>query len=186
MWSLPTRLDYDLAASEGGTITISSKYGYIRVSARAQNEDRQLIALRAMSIPEQNIFMDKQSGKDFDRPQYKGMVKKLKPDDLLCIKSIDRLGRNYEEIQNQWRRTNAPTSASVRRRVLLRQRPRVSGLADRRNRCRITSTKTTSVGNPGRSPAQRRRKPAGCRCPPSGIGRKFTENPHYRKWANLR
>ena len=56
-----------------------------------------------MAIPEQNIFMDKQSGKDFDRPQYKRMVKKLKPDDLLCIKSIDRLGRNYEEIQNQWR-----------------------------------------------------------------------------------
>ena len=56
-----------------------------------------------MSIPEQNIFMDKQSGKDFNRPQYKKLVRKLKPDDLLYIKSIDRLGRNYEEIQNQWR-----------------------------------------------------------------------------------
>ena len=56
-----------------------------------------------MSIPEQNIFMDKQSGKDFNRPQYKKLVKKLKPDDLLYVKSIDRLGRNYEEIQNQWR-----------------------------------------------------------------------------------
>ena len=78
-------------------------YGYIRVSTREQNEDRQLIALREMSIPEQNIFMDKQSGKDFNRPQYKKLVKKLKPDDLLYIKSIDRLGRNYEEIQNQWR-----------------------------------------------------------------------------------
>ena len=62
-----------------------------------------MIALREMSIPEQNIFMDKQSGKDFNRPQYKKLVKKLKPDDLLYIKSIDRLGRNYEEIQNQWR-----------------------------------------------------------------------------------
>ena len=62
-----------------------------------------MIALREMSIPEQNIFMDKQSGKDFNRPQYKKLIKKLKPDDLLCIKSIDRLGRNYEEIQNQWR-----------------------------------------------------------------------------------
>ena len=62
-----------------------------------------MIALREMSIPEQNIFMDKQSGKDFDRPQYKKLVKKLQPDDLLYIKSIDRLGRNYEEIQNQWR-----------------------------------------------------------------------------------
>ena len=62
-----------------------------------------MIALREMSIPEQNIFMDKQSGKDFDRPQYKKLIRKLKPDDLLYIKSIDRLGRNYEEIQNQWR-----------------------------------------------------------------------------------
>ncbi len=78
-------------------------YGYIRVSTREQNEDRQLIALREMSVPEKNIFMDKQSGKDFDRPQYKKLVKKLKPGDLLYIKSIDRLGRNYEEIQNQWR-----------------------------------------------------------------------------------
>ena len=74
-------------------------YGYIRVSTREQNEDRQLVALREMAVPEQNIFMDKQSGKDFDRPQYKKLVKKLKPDDLLYIKSIDRLGRNYEEIQ---------------------------------------------------------------------------------------
>jgi len=83
-------------------ITIST-YGYIRVSTREQNEDRQLIALREMSIPEGNIFMDKQSGKDFNRPQYKKLVRKLKKDDLLYIKSIDRLGRNYEEIQNQWR-----------------------------------------------------------------------------------
>ena len=84
-------------------IIISATYGYIRVSTREQNEDRQLIALREMSIPEQNIFMDKQSGKDFNRPQYKKLVKRLKSDDLLYIKSIDRLGRNYEEIQNQWR-----------------------------------------------------------------------------------
>ena len=90
--------------AKGGTITISKNlYGYIRVSTKEQNEDRQLIALREMSIPEKNIFMDKQSGKDFDRPQYKKLVKKLKPDDLLYIKSIDRLGRNYEEIQDQWR-----------------------------------------------------------------------------------
>ena len=78
-------------------------YGYIRVSTRDQNEDRQLIALRELKIPEKNIFMDKQSGKDFNRPQYKRLVRKLKKDDLLYIKSIDRLGRNYEEIQNQWR-----------------------------------------------------------------------------------
>ncbi len=78
-------------------------YGYIRVSTREQNEDRQLIALREMSVPEKNIFMDKQSGKDFNRPQYKKLVKKLKPGDLLYIKSIDRLGRNYGEILEQWR-----------------------------------------------------------------------------------
>ena len=82
---------------------MSNIYGYIRVSTREQNEDRQLVALREMSVPEKNIFMDKQSGKDFNRPQYKKLVKKLKPGDLLYIKSIDRLGRNYEEIQNQWR-----------------------------------------------------------------------------------
>ena len=83
-------------------MTIST-YGYIRVSTREQNEDRQLIALRESAIPEQNIFMDKQSGKDFERPSYKRLVKILKPDDLLYVKSIDRLGRNYEEIQEQWR-----------------------------------------------------------------------------------
>ena len=78
-------------------------YGYIRVSTKEQNEDRQFIALRGAGVPEGNIFLDKQSGKDFERPQYKRLVKKLKPGDLLYITSIDRLGRNYEEIQNQWR-----------------------------------------------------------------------------------
>lgn len=78
-------------------------YGYIRVSTRDQNEDRQLIALRELKIPEKNIFMDKQSGKDFNRPQYKRLVRKLKKDDLLYDKSIDRLGRNYAEILEQWR-----------------------------------------------------------------------------------
>ena len=80
-----------------------SIYGYIRVSSRDQNEDRQLIAMREIDVPEKNIYTDKQSGKDFERPQYKKLVRKLKRDDLLYIKSIDRLGRNYEEIQNQWR-----------------------------------------------------------------------------------
>ncbi len=79
-------------------------YGYIRVSSLDQNEDRQRIAMRGREIPEKNLFIDKQSGKDFDRPQYRRMVKKLKPGDLLYILSIDRLGRNYEEVQNQWRR----------------------------------------------------------------------------------
>ena len=78
-------------------------YGYIRVSTREQNEDRQMIALRELAVPERNIFIDKQSGKDFERPQYKKLLRKMKKDDLLCIKSIDRLGRNYEEILAQWR-----------------------------------------------------------------------------------
>jgi len=78
-------------------------YGYIRVSSTDQNEDRQLVALEALKIPAEQIFMDKLSGKDFNRPSYKSLVKRLKNGDLLYIKSIDRLGRNYEEIQNQWR-----------------------------------------------------------------------------------
>ena len=78
-------------------------YGYIRVSSRDQNEDRQRRAFQELAIPAKNIFMDKQSGKDFDRPSYKRMVRRMKKDDLLYIKSIDRLGRNYEEILEQWR-----------------------------------------------------------------------------------
>lgn len=78
-------------------------YGYIRVSTREQNEDRQRIALRKAGIPEKNIFIDKQSGKDFDRPKYKKLLRRLKRDDLLYIKSIDRLGRDYEEVLEQWR-----------------------------------------------------------------------------------
>ena len=70
-------------------------YGYIRVSSREQNEERQLISLREVQVPEENTFIDKQSGKDFERPQYKRLLRKLKKDDLLYIKSIDRLGRNY-------------------------------------------------------------------------------------------
>lgn len=79
------------------------KYGYVRVSSTDQNEDRQLIALREQGVDEKNIFTDKQSGKDFERPNYKKLVSKLKAGDLLYIISIDRLGRNYEEIQKQWR-----------------------------------------------------------------------------------
>lgn len=78
-------------------------YGYIRVSSTDQNEDRQRTALIAQGILPRNIFLDKQSGKDFERPQYKRLVKRLKPGDLLYILSIDRLGRNYTEIQEQWR-----------------------------------------------------------------------------------
>ena len=78
-------------------------YGYLRVSSTDQNEDRQLIALRERAVEEQNILMDKQSGKDFNRPRYKKLVRRLRAGDLLYVLSIDRLGRNYEEIQNQWR-----------------------------------------------------------------------------------
>ena len=84
-------------------LIIAEIYGYVRVSAREQNEDRQLIALNEIQVPKKNIFIDKQSGKDFERPQYKKLLKKLRRDDLLYIKSIDRLGRNYNEIQEQWR-----------------------------------------------------------------------------------
>ena len=78
-------------------------YGYIRVSTKEQNEDRQRIAMEEAGVPERNVYMDKQSGKDFNRPQYRKLLRKLKKDDLLYIKSIDRLGRNYEEILQQWR-----------------------------------------------------------------------------------
>jgi len=82
---------------------MASIYGYIRVSSQDQNEDRQLIAMKEKMVPSSNLIVDKQSGKDFERPQYKKMVKKLKAGDLLYVLSIDRLGRNYEEIQRQWR-----------------------------------------------------------------------------------
>lgn len=88
-------------------------YGYIRVSTREQNEDRQLIALREMAVPEANLFIDKQSGKDFDRPQYQKLLRKLKKDDLLYIKSIDRLGRDYEEILKQWRILTKETGIDI-------------------------------------------------------------------------
>lgn len=78
-------------------------YGYIRVSSTDQNEARQRLALARLSPAPDRIFLDRQSGKDFQRPAYRQMVKKMRPGDLLCILSIDRLGRNYEEIQEQWR-----------------------------------------------------------------------------------
>ena len=82
---------------------MSKKYGYIRVSTKEQNEDRQRLALKELHIPLDGIFIDRQSGKDFKRPQYRKLVRKLKKDDLIYIKSIDRLGRNYSEILEQWR-----------------------------------------------------------------------------------
>ena len=84
-------------------IHMGNTYGYVRVSTREQNEVRQLIALNEARVPGENIFVDKKSGKDFERPMYRRLMKKLKEEDLLYIKSIDRLGRNYEEILEQWR-----------------------------------------------------------------------------------
>lgn len=78
-------------------------YGYCRVSSRDQNEDRQLVAMREMDVPEGNIFVDKQSGKDFNRPEFKRLMRKIRPNDLIIVKSIDRLGRNYREIQEKWK-----------------------------------------------------------------------------------
>lgn len=78
-------------------------YGYVRVSSKDQNEDRQLIAIRELSVEQDHVFIDKQSGKDFCRPEYLKLMKIIRPGDLIYVKSIDRLGRNYEEIQNQWR-----------------------------------------------------------------------------------
>lgn len=89
-------------------------YGYIRVSTREQNEDRQVIALSAYEIPPGNLFMDKQSGKDFDRPAYKKLIKKLKPGDLFIVMSIDRLGRDYDEILAQWKVITKEKHADIR------------------------------------------------------------------------
>ena len=86
----------------GGNI-MANIYGYVRVSSIDQNEDRQLIVMDENNVPKGNVYIDKQSGKDFERPQYKKLVKKLNAGDLLYILSIDRLGRNYEDIQKQWR-----------------------------------------------------------------------------------
>ena len=82
---------------------MSKTVGYVRVSTKDQNEDRQMIAMAEMGVPKENIFGDKLSGKDFERPQYKKMVRKLKENDVIYVKSIDRLGRNYADIMEQWR-----------------------------------------------------------------------------------
>lgn len=92
---------------------MSSVYAYARVSSQTQSEDRQLIVLKDCVVEEKNIFVDKQSGKNFERPQYRKMVKKFKKDDLLYIKSIDRLGRNYTEILEQWRILTKETGIDI-------------------------------------------------------------------------
>ena len=99
---------------QGGRFPIKQKiYGYIRVSSKDQNEDRQMIALREVGVEPRYIYQDKRSGKDFNRPQYKQLLRKLKKDDLLYIKSIDRLGRNYEEIIQQWKLLTKDKSVDI-------------------------------------------------------------------------
>lgn len=85
------------------TITKQNIYGYMRVSTKEQNEDRQKVALIEAGVPEEKIFMDKQSGKDFERTEYKRLIRRLNKNSVLYIKSIDRLGRNYQELNDQWR-----------------------------------------------------------------------------------
>ncbi len=92
---------------------MNKTYAYIRVSSADQNEDRQMDAMKRLDLPKQNIFLDKQSGKDFDRPNYKKLIKKLRAGDLLVIKSIDRLGRNYEEIIQQWQTITKEIKADI-------------------------------------------------------------------------
>ena len=89
------------------------EYGYVRVSTREQNEQRQMLALKEYGIEKTRIFMDKQSGKDFERPNYKKLIRKLKSGDTLVIKSIDRLGRNYDEILEQWRIITKEKQAAI-------------------------------------------------------------------------
>lgn len=89
-------------------------YGYVRVSSKDQCEDRQILALREHGVLEKNIFMDKLSGKDFNRPEYIRLLRRLRPSDVVVIKSIDRLGRNYEEIQEQWRIITKVKQADIR------------------------------------------------------------------------
>lgn len=93
--------------------TESQIYGYVRVSTKEQNEERQLIALREFQIPPKKIYIDKLSGKDFNRPQYKRLLKKLREGDVLVVKSIDRLGRNYVEILEQWRVVTKEKQADI-------------------------------------------------------------------------
>lgn len=88
-------------------------YGYVRVSSKDQNEDRQMVAMQAFGIERKDIYVDIVSGKDFDRPQYKRLIRKLKNGDTLVVKSIDRLGRNYQEILDQWRVITKEKQAAI-------------------------------------------------------------------------
>ena len=92
---------------------MSKNYGYARVSTREQKEDRQIVAISSMHVPRRNIYVDKESGKDFERTYYKKLIRRLKEDDVLYIKSIDRLGRNYEDIMEQWKLITKKRKADI-------------------------------------------------------------------------
>ena len=92
---------------------MAETYGYVRVSTKDQNEDRQIIAMEQFGVERKNIFLDKQSGKDFNRPRYRRMIKSIREGDVVVIKSIDRLGRSYEEILEQWRLITKQKKAAV-------------------------------------------------------------------------
>ena len=109
----PSSGDPPAGAVKKEGLQLNTVYGYIRVSSTDQNEDRQRLALREAAVPGENIYMDKQSGRDFDRPQYRRLVSRLRRGDLLYVLSIDRLGRNYEEIQNQWRLLTREVGADI-------------------------------------------------------------------------
>lgn len=89
-------------------------FAYIRVSSKDQDEDRQVIAMKKQQVPKENIYIDKKSGKNFNRPAYKRLMKRLKPGDLLIVEPIDRLGRNYEEIIEQWRHLTKERGIDIR------------------------------------------------------------------------
>ena len=92
---------------------IGTTYGYVRVSTRDQNEARQLVAMKEFGVPDDCVYMDKQSGKDFNRPRYQELIQCLQPNDVLVVKSIDRLGRNYEDILEQWRVITKEKQAAI-------------------------------------------------------------------------
>ncbi len=97
----------------GENSTAKKVLGYARVSSYEQNEDRQVIALKEMGVPEEQIYIDKQSGKNFDRPQYKRLLRKLDDNSVLFVKSIDRLGRNYTDLNEQWRKITKEKGADI-------------------------------------------------------------------------
>lgn len=92
---------------------MGNRYGYVRVSSRDQREERQMLAMHGMRIPDSHIYVDKQSGKDFNRPQYQKLLRKIKADDVVFVQSIDRLGRNYQDIIAQWKRITRDKKADI-------------------------------------------------------------------------